>query len=246
MKITKLGKVTEQRIKALVYGRSGVGKTSLARTLPIDGLLIVDVEGGLLPISDLPIDMVKISSWGDLGELYQELLKEDMAKKYKTIFFDSLSETNELLKKEIVSSIRPSKKGTSLGKLYDELMAQDDWQLLSVKMQNMIRMFRDLPYNIVFTALEDEHKDERTGAITIVPSFNGRLALNIAAFFDEVFRMVAREEGGEIHRYLYTSATERFIAKDRSGMLDLIEEPDLTKIFKKIFAKGKKNKKGGK
>ena len=50
-------------VKALIVGPTGVGKTSLLRTLDPARVLFVDSEAGDLAVQDLPLDTVRIDDW---------------------------------------------------------------------------------------------------------------------------------------------------------------------------------------
>jgi hypothetical protein len=62
-----------------------------------------------------------------------------------------------------------------------------------------------------------------------------KLGPQLPYLFDEVFHMgVASDPQGKKYRYLQTEADLQHDAKDRSGLLDAYEAPDLTAIFNKI------------
>jgi hypothetical protein len=233
MKMTSTKSVAQQWIKGLLFGKSGEGKTSTALTLDPKTTLILSAESGLLPLRHQEFTVWELESWQDVMDAYVKLLDPKVAAQFNTVFIDSLTEINELAKEQIVKKDRPA-LGVSMGKQYDDLMTQQDWGLLSTRMTRMIRAYRDLPFNVIFTCLEDTVKDEKTGAITVVPSINGKLAQNIAGYFDEVFRMVKRTEGDKESRYFVTSA-EGAITKDRSGSLARIEPANWTTVYGKIF-----------
>jgi phage nucleotide-binding protein len=228
-------------VKAVVYGETGTGKTSSALTLPPEKTLIIANEKGLLPLAGKDFTVWEIDSWEDLLQCYQELLKPENKEKYKIVFIDSLTELNELCKEFIVKKERIAKK-IDIGKLYDELMTQQDYQLLDSKMRKMIRSFRDLEYHIVFTASEATEKDELTGMIVSIPGINGKLAKELGGYFDEMFRLITKEEEkGKPHaRYFLTGKTDRTKTKDRSGVLEFYERVDWTGIIGRIMAKYEK------
>lgn len=240
MKVTNTNAPNDMKVKALLSGSPGRGKTFSARSLNQKTTLIISAEAGLLSLAGTEFDVWVIESWEELQEVYKNLLLPENIAKYKVVFVDSLTEINEKAKEHIVKKLRPG-LGKDIGKVYDELMTMQDYGLLQTMMTRFIRSMRDLPYHMIFTCLEDQNKDESTGKIMFAPSLNGKLAINIAGFFDEVFRMVVKEEDGKLNRYFITNHVENSLAKDRSGSLDIYEPANWSAVFKKIFAKfGKK------
>jgi ABC-type branched-subunit amino acid transport system ATPase component len=63
--------------KILLIGPTGVGKTSLLRTLDPDRTLFVDVEAGDLSVQDLPVDTLRISDWPAARNLVPDLAATD-------------------------------------------------------------------------------------------------------------------------------------------------------------------------
>jgi len=238
MKETNTSQVQDTKVKALLYGKSGTGKTYSALTLKPETTLIMSAESGLLPLAGKAYTVWEIEAYDDMMEAFKKLQSPECQKQFKVVFIDSLTEINELAKEKIVKIDRPG-LGKDIGKVYDDLMTMQDYQLLQTRMTRLIRAFRDLPYHVIFTCLENQDKDERTGAITMTPSVNGKLAINIAGYFDEVFRMVTKDVDGKIDRYFITAKFEQAIAKDRSGVLELREQPSWTVIFNKIFKRFK-------
>jgi phage nucleotide-binding protein len=228
--------VTEQKIKALLYGKSGTGKTYSALTLKPETTLILSAESGLLPLAGKKFTVWEIEEFDDMAAAYKRLSTAECQAQYKVVFIDSLSEINELCKDKIIKIDRPN-MGKDTGKVYTDLLTLPDYQLLQTRMVRMVRAFRDLPYHVIFTALEDSQKNEKTGEITVVPSINGKLATNIAGFFDLVIHMHIKDNGDQVDRFFVTGSMEKAIAKDRSGALELFEQPSWKTVFGKIFKK---------
>src|SRR4029077_9440253 len=65
--------------KALIVGPTGVGKTSLLRTLDLQTTLFIDVEAGDLAVQDLAIDTLRPRTWPECRDLAVALAGADPA-----------------------------------------------------------------------------------------------------------------------------------------------------------------------
>jgi len=78
--------------------------------------------------------------------------------------------------------------------------------------------------------------DTGAGVMKFGPSMPGKqLGPALPYLFDEVFRLyVGQTQQGQKYRAIQTDEDMQYTAKDRSGVLDAIEPPDLTHIFNKL------------
>ena len=223
VKIYNTKNARENGVKVLVYGKGGIGKTTLMGTAPRP--FIISCESGMLALKDVDVPYTKISNIDELDEVY-EFIVSGKGKRYKTICLDSISEMGELCLAEIKTSVNDGRQ--AYGELADT-------------MQEKIRMFRDIEgKNVVFSATQKRIEDSDSGLTQYVPGMPGNtLTQSMPYFFDEVFYMTLYEKSdGKAVRVLKTQTSFEHDAKDRSGELKKIELPNLTKIFNKIL-KGK-------
>lgn len=205
-------------IKALVYGRSGVGKTRLCATAPKP--IILSAESGMLSLRDQEVPVLEIRTCDDLNRAH-DWLSGPAGAQYYTICLDSLSEIGEKV-------LTNAKAGTKDGRQAYGTLADQMW--------TTIRAFRDMPGKcVVMTAKAEWVKDEN-GVTRWMPSMPGKQLTNgLPYFFDEVFYLGNfRGAAGEFTA-LQTRADLQYDAKDRSGALDHYEWPDLTAVFNKIY-----------
>ena len=233
MEIKSTKEIGLKKINAVVYGVSGSGKTFAASTIP-GKTLIIACDPGLLTLADYDIDCIQPKNYDDLLELTKMLCTEEFEKKYDTLFIDGITDINEFFKKWIVNVERPKVKGKDIGKIYDEALTQSDWGFLGIKLRRFIGVFINMPYNIIFTALEENRKNDKTGEVKTVPMLNGKLAEHLPGYFDFVLRIVLKDVDGKTERYFLTENTEDSIGKNRGNKLDRYEEPNFTKIINKI------------
>jgi len=207
------------KVKILVYGFAGVGKTRLCAT--VENNIILSAEGGLLSLAEEDIPVIEIGSMDTLQDAFMFLQDSTEAAAYETISLDSISDIAEVC----LSTAKRDNKDprAAYGELAD-------------KMSGIIRAFRDLPnYDIYFTAKTQRLTDE-TGVTQYLPSMPGKtLVAQLPYFFDEVLALrTGQTEEGTPFNYLQTSRDLYWEAKDRSGKLNFMEEPHLGKLFNKI------------
>lgn len=208
-------------IKVLVHGPAGAGKTSLCATTG-GSPLIISAEAGLLSLRSHDIPFIEISSMAGLIDAYQFVSQSAEAAQFDWICLDSISEVGEVV-------LSHEKKQTK-----DPRQA---YGALQEQMGDLIRSFRDLKgKNVYFSCKQERIKDELSGAMLYGPSMPGaKLAQSLPYFFDEVFALrVEADPEGNPTRFLQTSLDIQYYCKDRSGALDMYEQPALSIIAQKI------------
>lgn len=212
----------------LIYGQSGAGKTVLAASAAEvpdwSPVLVVDVEGGTMSASRMghKIDVVRVKSWNDMNMVYSDLYD---GSKYKTVIIDSLTEAQKF----------------SMGQIMRELLIEHperdpdvpsvrEWGKTIEQTRRLVRAFRDLPVNTIFTALSAEDKNQKTGLVERKPQLPGKLSGEVAGFLDIVVYMYQKvlDDEGNVTRLLLTQKTDDTVAKDRTTSLpQIIESPTM-------------------
>lgn len=215
----------ENGVKILVYGPAGRGKTTLCSTCP--NPIILSAESGLLALAKFNLPYIEIKTIADLREAYNWAKSSSEAKQFQTLCIDSISEIAEVVladKKAPVNGKKPDGR-----QAYGEMIDQ---------MHGVIREFRDIPgFHVYMSAKQERLKNEATGVILNGPMMPGnKLGQAMPYFSDELFQLEIADGGPNSppYRYLRTQPDFSNEAKDRSGMLDPIEEPHLGKIIAKI------------
>lgn len=251
MTTTKDEKLT--KVRALLFGDSGIGKTTSLRTLPVENTIIAIGERGALPLRKHDYKAVIFNSWDDIRAIAGWFLAPDKiedadAKKSvvscRVLAIDSLSEISsmcmrhivEVDRKKLISDRTRSSRDTPQG-VYEDQMTMEDWGLYKTRMLRLVSTFCHLPVHLIFTCLAAWSKDKQGADTYRTPGLSGKAAFEAPAYFDEVFYMVSRGDGEENTRLWQTFNDGRILAKDASGALDPYEPADWTKVFKKILAK---------
>jgi len=200
-------------LNVLAYGLFGSGKTTLAGTAqdhPMTSpILMLDVEGGTTTLRHRKdIDVIQVRSIGDVVDVHNTL-RTDNDGFYKTVAIDSLSELHDLDMREIMRRRDPNADVAQI----------QEWGQARNHMRKIVRAYRDLPMNTIFTAQLDIDKDNITGAIQYSPSFSGKLKTELPGFIDIVGYLYTTIEEEEIIRTIQFGQTRRVMAKDRTGVL---------------------------
>ncbi len=213
------GSLAANGVKILVYGQAGAGKTSLIKTLPSP--IVLSAEGGLLSIRDADIPYIEISDLDTLREAYAWLAGSDEAKDYQSVALDSISEIAEVV-------LNAEKKAAK-----DPRQA---YGAMQEQMSDIIRAFRDLPGKHVYFSAKLEKTQDELGRVLYAPSMPGnKTGQSLPYFFDEVLALrVEKDADGVTQRALMCDSDGLWLAKDRSGKLDMWEAPDLGAIIAKI------------
>jgi AAA domain len=205
--------------KILVYGDSGSGKTYFAGTFPDP--LFLDLEDGMRSLLPLKRNIKRypkspaqqITTLDEVKAFYQLVRKikpEDAP--FKTIVIDSLNELQILV-------LDNSIKTTNTQRIYDDQPTQGDYGKLARDMQNLVRLFIKLPYNIIFIAgcKEREFPEDK-----LLPMFLGKkTGPDVRRIIEQIgycyTKQAAKDQPAE--HVIAFGDTPSYIAKDRTGKL---------------------------
>lgn len=212
--------VATDKLKVLIYGEPGVGKTTFAATAP--NTLLIDVERGsraLLNVNN-PVDVLEYRSIEQVEKAVEFLAAGNQAfDKYETIVLDSIT---EMQARVIDAQLRMRGPGSY----------KADWDIYGENTQRLrmlVSSFRDIDRNLICTAHAKVDKDDQTGIAFVRPALTPGLAKAVAGMFDIVGYLKINGKG---ERVLRVQPTKTVLAKSRKSLPEEITAPTWAKLNK--------------
>lgn len=205
-------------LNLLIYGHPGAGKTYLAGTAedhPMTSpVLVLDIEGGTVTLRKRKsIDVIQVRSPQHMKEIHDELRVNNNGY-YKTVAIDSITELQKLDMREVMREMLQKRPDRD-----PDVPDKREWGISGEHIRRIIRAYRDLEMNTIFTALMVDYKDDKTGQVTFSPSLPGKLRNEVPGFIDIVGYLYVTVEGEEVNRRLQLQPTQKVMAKDRTDAL---------------------------
>lgn len=208
-------------VKMLGYGPAGSGKTPLINTAPNPVMMFC--ESGMLSMRGSNIPAWKAQTVAEIDEFFDWVFRSNETKQFDTIAIDSVSEMSEIILKAEQKSNRDGRRayGQMASKMLDHLTG-----LYHLKNKHV--------YLIAKQAIAEEE-----GVPTKRPYFVGQeLNIRVPHLYDLVAYIAKATITGVPTPQLAirTASTFGVNARDRSGKLDELEPPDLTRLFAKAMS----------
>ena len=256
--ITADERLSEKRgVKALITGPAGIGKTSLLWTLDPPKTLFLDLEAGDLAVQSWPGDAVRPRTWQECrdfavyigglnpanepGTLYSQQHYEAIVSefgdpgrldRYDTVFIDSITVAGRLCLKW--AQQQPEAFSDRTGK-------PDTRGMYGLLGRQMMEWLGHLQHtrgkSVVFVGILEEITDDFNRRTYRLQIDGQKTGLELPGIVDQVISMVqlTTDEGAPYRAFVcQTLNTWGYPAKDRSGRLDMIEEPHLGRLMTKI------------
>lgn len=241
-------------VKMAIFGPPGIGKTSLLKTLSRKTLCL-DLEAGMLAVQDWEGDSVEISTWEEARDIacviggpnkalknnypysqyhYEKVCKEyatpEMFHDYECLFIDSITVASRLCfqwcqnQPEVMRNGRVDTRA-AYGLLGREMIA---WitQIQHIKTKDVIMV----------GVLEQKIDEETKQSMWTLQCEGSKTAAELPGILDEVICMVPMQTKHGVKPVFVckTINNNGYPAKDRSGLLETIEEANLDMLLYKI------------
>jgi phage nucleotide-binding protein len=233
--LESVGNKIDRGISFIIYSDPGIGKTTMACTLPSQVTLIINTEAGLGPIlgsGHHVFNVVKAcnNTGKDLesviSDIYLKLRTGDHP--YENVVVDNLSE----LEQQLIHSLT-SKRGKEVPELREYGEA-------AYKMKEWVHNFRDLVFNninVVFNAWEfplDIRNSDGQVLTKTFPMCGKKLAPQACGIVDCVGHLEIYPKSGK--RWVRFGPHDQFITKSQFKGLDMGELPEFPHILDKLRA----------
>lgn len=246
----------EKGVKALILGPSGVGKTSLLRTIDADATLFLDVEAGDLSVQDVRVDTIRPKTWPELRDIACWLGGPNPAKqanqnysqahydhvvealgdpsahdKYATLFVDSIS---------VASRICFSWATTQPEAFSEKTGKPDTRGTYGLLGREFVEWLTQLQHvrgkNVILLCILDQQEDDFKRLAWVPQVAGSAIARQVPGIVDQLVTMTEIDFGdGKPQRAFVTQFGNEwgFPAKDRSGRLEPLEPPHLGNLIAK-------------
>lgn len=227
----------------LIYGDTGVGKTTFASHLPRNMFISFEVEGTeSAAVAGSDADEFVVRTREEFLEIKDYFEFGSGCDDYDWVTVDSLSEMEECFWRSQLRMMKEKKPTTR--HLYKP--ALDDYPWVWNQTKAAIDDFNALPINVLYTAqmmplamYDDDTEEEYSQLVPMIGSQkNGILARKVAGmvsligYYDIVRSQEGDDDDSEISEFrrLYMSKRRDHLAKNRYGWPAYADDPDINKM----------------
>ena len=242
-------------VHALIIGLFGVGKTSLLRTLNVSTATFIDVENGSLAVHDIPVPHIRPQTWPEIRDVAVRIAGPNRSfgpneaystnhfdrvggylpgiEERPTVFFDTVTAAGQICFRW--ASAQPE--------AFTERGKPDLRSAYGLHAREFLLMLRHLQSargsNVFLIGAMERITDDYGRTENRLQMEGQRVGREIGGIVDIVITMAPidfNDNKPPVRAFVCTSPNPwQYPAKDRSGRLEQIEPPDLSKLIAKIL-----------
>jgi len=229
----KAGECQDLQAKILIYGDSGSGKT-YGCSRSNNTIVLLCEKNGMVSVrhSNSNALVVGCTNISEVRAFMHEAMNGGLKKHgVETIVIDGLTEIQRMIKDEIIGS--------------GKQMKLQDWGLLADKMRKLLRTIRNLPFNVICTALAEYTYNEDQVRYTN-PQFEGKkTAAEVMQYFSAVgvaYKKVNKEKDTVEYRVLFSGPAT--VMCKSAGSLENTEPGEAAVWLRKLSLKSQTTNNG--
>ena len=215
--------VSTQKIKLLVYGQSGAGKTVFSTGAPKP--LVLDFDGKVSSAASYysahAPERLKEISYENLTDVpgqerpfrrFKRILQglqKDAAEgklKHETIVLDSLTLFLDAFMADIIAENPGVKRPNNVPAL-------QDYQILNIQFKDVMSQLLGLPCHLIVVGHITSETNQETGRIFWKPLVPGKLADRLPQIFTEVYRSYVVHQNGQQQYLCQTSSDGEYVCR---------------------------------
>lgn len=249
---------TETHLNVALFSIPGVGKTTLAASASVVEAMapvaIINAESGMEALTEDVYDedgarvvdrsqlkVTDFSQFGDLRKLFDYFAFSQHG--FKTLVIDTLDEIlGRCLAKWERYYIPVSGEGLPLDRGDDKQMGLKVYNRATKEMTEIIRKFRDLPMNVIFTAHETDRPLDQNGPLRVRMDLTPALYGFVEGALSIIGRLQYKTiEDKSVRILQFRSDTDQLRVKDRTPgqkMGKLMVNPTMQKIWERRVGNG--------
>lgn len=200
-----------KHINMLIHSDGCINKLALLKTLPLEKVLVLNLEDGMLSLGEDKVDYVDLKNLLEVNKFL-----DGIDKKYEYVVMDTVTEASQIRYLDLKKQFPEDKDALKI------------WGTFLNDFSKLFRRMRRLDAHVIInahTVMKDFRKD---GIEKNSPGISGKSSQRIVDWFDEVFYLF-RDKDDKL--MFLTQETDRTVAKDRSEKLQKLEEANLFKVL---------------
>lgn len=239
-----------KHFRACIFGRSGSGKTRLGSTAPKVLMIDVNEEGTDSVRNDIDPDVFQVKFWQEINDVFWFLESGDH--QYRSVCIDGVTSLQTLCMKFVLGD-----EASRDASRDPDMASRQVYGKVNELMKTQIINFRNLPMNVIFTALErkkvtGDDEDEEVEIFSSPECSPGiaktlEAAVGMIGYLSSTQVLGPKKEGEKkrprvTRTRLAIGASERYLTKDRYGlMVPYIDYPNINTMLKLIYGKEASN-----